>query len=166
MLAGGVLVRAGQRICDRAITSIAYFNKDWTEQDGGCLRVQKLDGTGHEDIAPRSGRLVIFMRRCHQHRRTQNGHLGLIFLKIHERLARSPSCASHPLGPERLDTQGPGIASRSRAARQARRQAGWSISCVTVLHIIYYYLLWRSMGPLSGSPAPCIGPPGAAGRSP
>eukprot|EP00951_Prasinocladus_malaysianus_P034495 scaffold348490_cov17-Prasinocladus_malaysianus.AAC.2 len=61
VISAGVLGCAGQRICDRAITSIAYFNKDWTEQDGGCLRVQKLDGSGHEDIAPRSGRLVIFM---------------------------------------------------------------------------------------------------------
>jgi len=51
----------GQRICDRAVTAIVYFNKDWCEdKDGGCLRIQKPDGSGHVDVAPAAGRMVLF----------------------------------------------------------------------------------------------------------
>ncbi len=56
---------SGQRICDRAVTAIAYLNPGWREEDGGCLRIHKLGGSGYVDVAPEFGRLVLFKVTTH-----------------------------------------------------------------------------------------------------
>uniref|UniRef100_A0A6S8PJD4 Fe2OG dioxygenase domain-containing protein n=1 Tax=Dunaliella tertiolecta TaxID=3047 RepID=A0A6S8PJD4_DUNTE len=59
----------GQRIRDRAVTSIIYLNKDWdADRDGGCLRLFHTDGSGQfTDVAPESGRLVVFQACAVEH---------------------------------------------------------------------------------------------------
>ena len=48
----------------RVISFCHYLNEDWQEQDGGCLR---LHGDSTVDVAPLSGRLVLFQSRTMLH---------------------------------------------------------------------------------------------------
>mmetsp|Transcript_36942 Transcript_36942/g.74682 ORF Transcript_36942/g.74682 Transcript_36942/m.74682 type:complete len:182 (-) Transcript_36942:96-641(-) len=54
----------GSRVCDRRVTAIAYFNDEWREEDGGCLRLFSPEaGREQEAVAtllPRAGRMVLF----------------------------------------------------------------------------------------------------------
>ena len=44
----------------RTLTAILYLNPEWTDGDGGQLRIHLPDG-GHRDIAPEAGTLVTFI---------------------------------------------------------------------------------------------------------
>lgn len=54
----------GLRICDRAVTALLYFNKDWKEENGGYIRLYHPEPGREEEvldeIAPLAGRLVLF----------------------------------------------------------------------------------------------------------
>lgn len=43
----------------RSYSFLLYLNHDWTASDGGCLRLYLEDGK-YQDVAPRSGTLVLF----------------------------------------------------------------------------------------------------------
>lgn len=60
---------AGQRVADRAVTAIMYFNPDWrSEADGGQLRLYHADGSGeYTDVEPRAGRVALFDSRRVEH---------------------------------------------------------------------------------------------------
>jgi len=49
---------------NRRLTAIAYLNPDWDEADGGELR---LHGSPSVDVAPRLGRLVVFLSERVEH---------------------------------------------------------------------------------------------------
>lgn len=51
-------------MCDRVVTALLYFNKDWTEEDGGYIRLYSPEEGKQEealvDLEPIAGRLVLF----------------------------------------------------------------------------------------------------------
>lgn len=54
----------------RVVSTILYLNQDWTEGDGGELRLYLPDGTGGEiahDVAPAGGTLVAFLSDTFEH---------------------------------------------------------------------------------------------------
>ena len=54
----------GLRVCDRVVTALLYFNRDWKEEDGGYLRLYDPEPGREEQVlhqvAPEAGRLVLF----------------------------------------------------------------------------------------------------------
>ncbi|NHQ87994.1 2OG-Fe(II) oxygenase [Iodobacter sp. HSC-16F04] len=50
----------------RVVTVVLYLNPEWTEQDGGELRLY-LDEHRHLDILPQGGKLVIFLSNRFEH---------------------------------------------------------------------------------------------------
>ena len=51
---------------DREITLLLYLNPDWNDDDGGCLAIHDMDDAVHA-IAPKPGRLVVFLSRLLKH---------------------------------------------------------------------------------------------------
>ena len=53
----------------RQVSSILYLNQDWTEADGGHLRLYKTaeDDSEYLDISPISGKLVVFLSDTFYH---------------------------------------------------------------------------------------------------
>jgi Rps23 Pro-64 3,4-dihydroxylase Tpa1-like proline 4-hydroxylase len=54
----------GLRVCDRVVTALLYFNKDWTPEDGGYLRLYRPELGREEEVllevAPAAGTLILF----------------------------------------------------------------------------------------------------------
>jgi SM-20-related protein len=50
---------------ERRVTAIVYLNPDWTESDGGLLRLHLLSGP--RDVAPLLDRLVVFLSGSVEH---------------------------------------------------------------------------------------------------
>jgi Rps23 Pro-64 3,4-dihydroxylase Tpa1-like proline 4-hydroxylase len=61
----------------RRLTLIVYFNPEWCEAHGGCLRVFKQ--TDHVDIAPKHNRAVLFQSRTIEHEVLASHHLRFAF---------------------------------------------------------------------------------------
>ena len=50
----------------RAVTVVQYLNRDWTENDGGQLRIY-LDAENQIDVTPHGGTLVVFLSNRFEH---------------------------------------------------------------------------------------------------
>ena len=50
----------------RVLSAVLYLNEDWSEEDGGQLRLHLREG-GSRDVAPIGGRLVIFRSEQFEH---------------------------------------------------------------------------------------------------
>nr|WP_226799060.1 2OG-Fe(II) oxygenase [Aeromonas simiae] len=52
---------------NRRLTTVCYLNEGWQEADGGLLRLYGDDEQFLSDIAPRAGRLVLFLSEAFPH---------------------------------------------------------------------------------------------------
>jgi SM-20-related protein len=50
----------------RALSAVLYLNDDWSDEDGGQLRLHLRDG-GSRDISPLGGRMVVFRSEQFEH---------------------------------------------------------------------------------------------------
>jgi SM-20-related protein len=50
----------------RVVTIVLYLNQDWTDADGGQLRIY-LDDENHIDVTPHGGTLVVFLSNRFEH---------------------------------------------------------------------------------------------------
>jgi SM-20-related protein len=50
----------------RVLSAVLYLNDEWSEEDGGHLRLHLRDG-GSRDVAPIGGRLVVFRSEQFEH---------------------------------------------------------------------------------------------------
>lgn len=84
----------------RELTAIVYFNPDWVEADGGCLRchvgTDAADDTGEtatvqRDIEPVAGRLVVFRSRelLHEVRPTWGRRVAMSLWMLKPALAQA-----------------------------------------------------------------------------
>lgn len=62
----------------RTVSLVLYLNEDWTQGDGGRLRLYHSDGTS-SDIDPICGKLVLFMSREIEHEVLPSGRERLSF---------------------------------------------------------------------------------------
>ncbi|HCH49519.1 MAG TPA: SM-20 protein [Proteus sp.] len=51
----------------RRLTTVLYLNDEWTEQDGGELKIYDLDDNELAIVAPKGGRLVVFLSEQFPH---------------------------------------------------------------------------------------------------
>ncbi|QAV24812.1 2OG-Fe(II) oxygenase [Proteus hauseri] len=51
----------------RRLTTVLYLNDEWTEQDGGELKIYDLDDNELATVAPKGGRLVVFLSEQFPH---------------------------------------------------------------------------------------------------
>jgi len=51
----------------RVVSCILYLNRDWSEQDGGALRLYLDERDRHVDVAPTGGTLVAFLSARFEH---------------------------------------------------------------------------------------------------